>query len=159
MRPGFQCNYQLSASVTHVVHNAWKVDFNHRLQSFEPLVAATRRLVDACYGFYHPVRLLFSSSISVSLGWDITCGPVPEELLGDPRLRPILDMERQSMLWKAWVFSPVDSWPYALTHTIRDRYSRRLAVRIYTPPLCASDRCVDQKTLGCGIHVIVYPSW
>ena len=79
------CNVQLRNNVTHVIHNSWKVDFNHSLKSFEPLVASSRKLVDACYDFAHPVVLLFSSSIAATAAWDPSQGPVPEALLADPR--------------------------------------------------------------------------
>ncbi|KAJ3555456.1 hypothetical protein NM688_g2570 [Phlebia brevispora] len=71
-------------TVTHVVHNAWKVDFNLSLQSFEPLIANTRRLLDACSTFSRPVRVFYTSSISAAAGYDPALGPVPEEPLSDP---------------------------------------------------------------------------
>ncbi|KAF7794887.1 hypothetical protein EIP86_006030 [Pleurotus ostreatoroseus] len=77
---------QMKSSVTHVVHNAWKVDFNHTLASFEHHIAGTRKLIDACAAFVHPPRVLFSSSIAAVQGWDITKGAVPEAPLVDPSL-------------------------------------------------------------------------
>ena len=56
------------------------------LKSFEPLIASTRRLVDACYTFSHPVRLLYTSSVSAAAGYDTSLGPVPEEPLADPEV-------------------------------------------------------------------------
>ncbi|KAJ3528253.1 hypothetical protein NM688_g8022 [Phlebia brevispora] len=38
---------ELAHTVTHVIHNAWKVDFNQSLKSFEPLIASTRHLINA----------------------------------------------------------------------------------------------------------------
>ena len=72
--------------MTHVIHNAWKVDFNQSLKSFEPLVAGTRKLVDTCYEFDHPVTILYSSSISVALGWSAKQGMIPETPIPDPAL-------------------------------------------------------------------------
>ena len=81
-----ECLLQIARTVTHVVHNAWKVDFNHVLKSFEPLIASTRRFIDACYTFSHPVRLLYTSSVSAAAGYDTSRGPVPEEPLVDPEV-------------------------------------------------------------------------
>ena len=47
-------------------------------------MSGTRRLVDACYTFVHPVTLLFSSSEAVGIAWDLAKGPIPEEPLTDP---------------------------------------------------------------------------
>ncbi|KAI0320589.1 acetyl-CoA synthetase-like protein [Amylostereum chailletii] len=61
-------NYdEISEQVTTIIHNAWRVDFNVGLSSFEPFIAGTRSLVDlalraACPG---GAQLLFISSISV----------------------------------------------------------------------------------------------
>lgn len=74
----------MASTVTHVIHNAWKVDFNQSLRSYEPLIANTRRLIDACYSFARPITLLFSSSEAASIGWDRSNGPVPEQPLSDP---------------------------------------------------------------------------
>ena len=77
---------QISKSVTHVIHNAWKVDFNHTLKSFEQLIAGTRKLVDACSTFSLPITLLYTSSVSAAMAWDSASGPVPERPLSDPRV-------------------------------------------------------------------------
>ena len=74
---------QLKRSVTHVVHNAWRVDFNLSLSSFEKHITATRRLVDLCCSLPRPVKLLFTSSVAATYKWDISAGPVPEEVLED----------------------------------------------------------------------------
>ncbi|GJE93768.1 hypothetical protein PsYK624_099290, partial [Phanerochaete sordida] len=77
---------QLQAEVTHVVHNAWRVDFNLALPSFETHVAGTRRLVDVCAGAARGARLVFVSSVSAAQDWDVARGPVPEAPLADPAL-------------------------------------------------------------------------
>ena len=61
------------------MHNAWRVDFNLSLQSFEAHVAGTRKLVDFSCAIERPVRLLFTSSISEARNWDVSIGPVPED--------------------------------------------------------------------------------
>lgn len=74
---------QLLQSVTHVIHNAWKVNFNHALPSFEFQIAGSRRLVDFCAAAHYPARLLFTSSIGVALAQEWAT-PVPEAPLADP---------------------------------------------------------------------------
>ncbi|GJE90357.1 acetyl-CoA synthetase-like protein [Phanerochaete sordida] len=80
---------ELAENVTHVIHNAWKVDFNHSLAAFEGQVAGTRALVDFCAARARPARLLFTSSVSAAYRWDVARGPVPEEALADPRVAAI----------------------------------------------------------------------
>ena len=75
---------QIKANVTHIIHNAWNVNFNHPLTSFESQIAGTRKLVDICLESAAPIHLMFTSSISVALEWDMTNGAVPEDLLNDP---------------------------------------------------------------------------
>ena len=70
--------------MTHIIHNAWNVNFNHPLTSFESQISGTRKLADLCLESAAPIHLMFTSSISVALGWDMTSGPVPEDLLDDP---------------------------------------------------------------------------
>ncbi|EKM52305.1 uncharacterized protein PHACADRAFT_260612 [Phanerochaete carnosa HHB-10118-sp] len=76
---------ELKDNVTHVIHNAWRVDFNLSLPSFDKYVASTSQLVDFCALFSHSVKLYFTSSIAAAAGWDISRGPVPEVALDDPK--------------------------------------------------------------------------
>lgn len=77
---------QLRSNVTHVIHNAWRVDFNLALPSFETHIAGTRRLIDFCASSAHSAKLIFVSSISAAQDWDVSRGSVPEEPLSDPAL-------------------------------------------------------------------------
>ncbi|CAL1709603.1 unnamed protein product [Somion occarium] len=72
---------EIKSSATHFIHNAWKVDFNLSLSSFEGQIAATRRLVDLLTQFNHNVRFMFTSSIAVASGWDLSRGAVPETVI------------------------------------------------------------------------------
>lgn len=72
--------------MTHVIHNGWKVDFNLSLSSFESNIAGTRKLVDFCCSLSRPAKLLFTSSISATYRWNISLGPVPEELVPTPEV-------------------------------------------------------------------------
>lgn len=51
--------------MTHVVHIAWRVDFNLALTSFETQVASAIRLLTMAPAAHY----LFTSSISVAGGW------------------------------------------------------------------------------------------
>ncbi|KAH9851221.1 acetyl-CoA synthetase-like protein [Lenzites betulinus] len=57
---------EMRSSVTQIIHNAWRVDFQVSLQSFEPLIAGARNLLDLALHSSIPggPRVLFVSSIS-----------------------------------------------------------------------------------------------
>ncbi|KAJ7496400.1 putative aminoadipate reductase [Mycena latifolia] len=79
---------EIRKSVTVIVHNAWMLDFNKPLSSFEPLIRGTRNLVDFALTCARAPRFVFTSSVSAVLSWDRTRGPCPEqltELEGDVR--------------------------------------------------------------------------
>ncbi|KZT04547.1 acetyl-CoA synthetase-like protein [Laetiporus sulphureus 93-53] len=75
---------ELSASVTHIIHNAWRVDFNLTLASFETHIANAVRLLALVPDSYY----LFTSSVSVAGGWRAAQGrgPVPEKPLGNAEI-------------------------------------------------------------------------
>lgn len=77
---------EIKSSATHFIHNAWKVDFNLSLSSFESYIAATRQLVDLSTQFSNNVKFLFTSSIAVATGWDNTKGPVPETIINNEEI-------------------------------------------------------------------------
>ncbi|KAF8488261.1 acetyl-CoA synthetase-like protein [Gautieria morchelliformis] len=58
---------QIQDSITGIIHNAWRVDFNLSLSSFEPLIKGTMDLINLALGSpkVDPPYLLFTSSISV----------------------------------------------------------------------------------------------
>ncbi|KAJ7236051.1 acetyl-CoA synthetase-like protein [Mycena haematopus] len=72
----------LRDTATVVIHNAWTLDFNKALSSFEPHVKGTRNLIDLARQSPNAsgVRFLFTSSIASAQSWDQTLGPFPEEL-------------------------------------------------------------------------------
>ena len=69
---------ELQGRVTHIIHNAWPVDFNLSLDSFEPSLAGLNNLVKLAATCSRRPRLLFLSSISatINLPQDI----VPEKV-------------------------------------------------------------------------------
>ncbi|KAH9928993.1 hypothetical protein B0H21DRAFT_700203 [Amylocystis lapponica] len=74
---------EIRSTATHVVHNAWKVDFNLSLPSFESQVATSVRLACVAPGS----RFIFTSSVSVAMGTvGVNSGRVREEPLHEPEL-------------------------------------------------------------------------
>ncbi|OAX31791.1 putative aminoadipate reductase [Rhizopogon vinicolor AM-OR11-026] len=76
---------KICMSVTVIIHNAWRLDFNLALSSFEPHVRGTRNLIDlALSSPHHPKpRFMFTSSVSSAQSWDRAKGPCPEEVQYD----------------------------------------------------------------------------
>jgi len=79
---------ELLDRVTIVIHNAWKVDFNLSLSSFEANIRGTRHLVDLARSSRHAlsIRYLFASSVGTAASWDPSKGPFPEETILDANL-------------------------------------------------------------------------
>ncbi|TFK88243.1 acetyl-CoA synthetase-like protein [Polyporus arcularius HHB13444] len=78
---------EIKNSVTQIFHNAWRVDFNVALPSFEPLIAGARNLLDLALNSPLPggPRILFVSSIS-SLRNHQGSFPAEETIDVDPAL-------------------------------------------------------------------------
>ncbi|THH28009.1 hypothetical protein EUX98_g6169 [Antrodiella citrinella] len=59
---------QIRTTVTHIIHNAYRVNFNLSLASFDSNVRAARNLVDLALSspYASPASLLFTSSIGVT---------------------------------------------------------------------------------------------
>ena len=77
---------EIRDSVTVIIHNAWRLDFNLALSSFEPHVRGTRHLVDLARASNKAAvkpRFLFTSSISSAQGWEKSKGAFPEEVQFD----------------------------------------------------------------------------
>ncbi|KZP19768.1 NAD(P)-binding protein [Athelia psychrophila] len=73
---------QIRSSVTIIIHNAWRLDFNLSLGSFEPNIHGTRNLIDLATQSAQAstLRFLFTSSIASSQGWSPSRGAFPEEV-------------------------------------------------------------------------------
>ncbi|KIM56982.1 hypothetical protein SCLCIDRAFT_1219816 [Scleroderma citrinum Foug A] len=79
---------EIRNSVTVIIHNAWRLDFNLSLSTFEPNVRGTRHLIDlalASKKIAKP-RFMFTSSITSAQAWDRDGGPIPEEVRSDASL-------------------------------------------------------------------------
>lgn len=69
-----------------IIHNAWRLDFNLAISSFEGNIRASRNLVDLGLSSTQNrnLRFLFTSSIGSAQGWDNKKGPFPEQVQLDP---------------------------------------------------------------------------
>ncbi|KAI9464124.1 acetyl-CoA synthetase-like protein [Lactarius psammicola] len=78
---------EIRGSVTHIVHNAWKINLNLSLASFEDNISGVRALVDFAITspLARPPHLLFVSSISVFINFE-NKGSVVEEVLSNPEI-------------------------------------------------------------------------
>ncbi|KAJ5084373.1 hypothetical protein NUU61_008952 [Penicillium alfredii] len=77
-----EAKYQeLLDSVDTIVHNAWKVDFNHAVESFEEThIRGVRHFVDFSLSSRHHAHLHFVSSISTVGAWTPEMGSAIPEL-------------------------------------------------------------------------------
>ena len=67
--PHVQFN-ELASTVDVIIHNAWKVDFNHSLESFEPgHIKGVRNLIDLSIQSSRHPHIVFISSISSVGNW------------------------------------------------------------------------------------------
>ncbi|KZT61198.1 acetyl-CoA synthetase-like protein [Calocera cornea HHB12733] len=76
---------EVCRSVSTIIHNAWRLDFNLSLPAFESHVRASRGLVDLALKATGPVpaQLIFTSSIGTLTRWSEP-RPVPEVPITDP---------------------------------------------------------------------------
>ncbi|KAI0773189.1 acetyl-CoA synthetase-like protein [Trametes elegans] len=76
---------EIQGSVTHIMHNAWKVDFNLSLSSFGVDLQGARNLIDLAISspFTQAPTILFVSSVSVFTNYEGPA-PAPEAALDDP---------------------------------------------------------------------------
>ncbi|KAM0716820.1 hypothetical protein Q7P37_007623 [Cladosporium fusiforme] len=74
----------LSDRVTHIVHNAWPVNFNLALHAYEDQISTCFRMIELAHSAKHAVHTTFISSVGVASNW--THGPVPEAPLEDFRV-------------------------------------------------------------------------
>ena len=73
-----QAYEDILANVTHILHNAWPVDFNLPLSSFAPHLHGVRQFIDFCSRSPLNPAILFVSSISAAMDGP---NPVPERIL------------------------------------------------------------------------------
>ena len=70
--------------VTHILHNAWEVNFNLALQSFHPQIKGVRSFVDFSVHSTYAAFIFFISTISAVANWPIKhSSNMPEEIVDD----------------------------------------------------------------------------
>lgn len=77
---------ELLRSVDTIIHNAWKVDFNHSVATFEHVhIEGVRRFIDFSLQSAHCAHFHFVSSVSTTGAWKPEHGPfVPEVPVDNP---------------------------------------------------------------------------
>ncbi|KAI0468452.1 male sterility protein-domain-containing protein [Xylaria cf. heliscus] len=70
----------IHANADALIHNAWNVDFNQHLTSFETHIAGVRKLAELAARSQRRARLIFVSSIASVINWDTSLGEVPEKV-------------------------------------------------------------------------------
>ena len=83
----------LIGRVTHIIHNAWPVDFNLPMQSFvDAHIGGVRQLIDFSAHSSHGASIYFLSSISTVQNWSSPgsgdARKVPECLFGEWYVSP-----------------------------------------------------------------------
>jgi thioester reductase-like protein len=74
---------ELLATADRIIHNAWPVNFNISVASFEPYIRGVRHLTDFAAEAAKAVVLVFISSIGELDGWPSARGPVPEQRIDE----------------------------------------------------------------------------
>lgn len=76
---------EMLQSVNTIIHNAWRMDFNIPVESFEPVhIRAVNSLIEFCAQSTHRAHFHFLSSIGAVGGWSTSAlaaesgGPIPE---------------------------------------------------------------------------------
>ena len=77
---------ELLREVDTIIHNAWKVNFNHRVEAFEDThIEGVRRLVELSIASQRRAHIHFVSSVSAIAGYSPEKGPsIPEVIFDDP---------------------------------------------------------------------------
>lgn len=73
---------RLLATATHIIHNAWPVNFNLSVESFDRHIGGVRRLVELSAASAHRASILYVSSISSVAGWKGSSA-APEDIVHD----------------------------------------------------------------------------
>ncbi|KAF9059347.1 putative nonribosomal peptide synthetase [Rhodocollybia butyracea] len=79
---------KLLESLTVIIHNAWRLDFNLSLSSFDSHICGTRNLINLGRSsrYASSLRFLFTSSVSAAQSWNsILKGPYPEKIESNPQ--------------------------------------------------------------------------
>lgn len=90
---------RLQSEASHIVHNAWAVDFNLPLASFDPQLEICWSLIELAHGARNRVSMNFLSSVGAANAWpEQYKGSVPEEVLSDLRLSEAMGYAQSKQL-------------------------------------------------------------
>ncbi|KAK0507032.1 hypothetical protein JMJ35_010490 [Cladonia borealis] len=71
-------------NVTHIIHNAWSVNFNLSLQSFQPHIHGVRNFINFSTNSAHNASIFFISTIGTAMEWPTAHrGNMPEKIVDD----------------------------------------------------------------------------
>ncbi|KAL8281447.1 hypothetical protein RQP46_006131 [Phenoliferia psychrophenolica] len=87
---------EIAQGVTLVLHNAWSVNFNLNITSFEPHIRGAHNLIKLCLESSHLADFYFASSISAVGAWPGS-GRIPERVTEDPAMA--MDMGYGQSKW------------------------------------------------------------
>ncbi|KAI1637851.1 hypothetical protein F4809DRAFT_299478 [Biscogniauxia mediterranea] len=88
---------RLLLSADRFIHNAWPVNFNIPVESFEPHLRGVRNVADFATYAAKRVAVVFISSIGTGDRWDTKKGPFPEQRMEDLTL-PSLGYGRSKLV-------------------------------------------------------------
>ncbi|KAI4603487.1 putative NRPS-like protein biosynthetic cluster [Pestalotiopsis sp. 9143b] len=74
---------RLLAEADRFIHNAWPVNFNITVETFEPHLRGVRHVADFATRADKRVAVVFISSIGTADRWDASRGPVPERRIDE----------------------------------------------------------------------------
>lgn len=75
---------QLLQSTTHILHNAWEVNFNLSLPTFQPHVNGVRQFIDFSAHSTYGASIFFISTVSTVMKWPVNhTGKMPEQVIDD----------------------------------------------------------------------------
>ncbi|KAI0150728.1 nonribosomal peptide synthetase [Xylariaceae sp. FL1272] len=78
--------HELQNTADRIIHNAWPVNFNIPVESFDPHLRSVRNVADFAAQAKKRVAVVFISSIGTGDRWDAGAGSVPEKRLEDLNL-------------------------------------------------------------------------
>ncbi len=71
-------------TVTHIIHNAWSVNFNLSLQSFQPHIHGVYNFINFSTNSAHNTSIFFISTIGTAMKWPTAHeGNMPEEIVDE----------------------------------------------------------------------------
>ena len=75
---------EIQTNIDLIIHNAWQVDFNLSLESYEPThIEGVRNLIELSAESPNQIEIFFVSSISAVMKWPPHKGLVPESIIDD----------------------------------------------------------------------------